>query len=91
MQFTFTFPGGSGITINTTSVTVAASAWSNKTATVAVSGVTSSSNVMMAYAESTWDIAKAAVIRVSAVGTNSVTLKCENTPTGSVTLNLAIF
>ena len=91
MQFTFTFPGGSGTTIETTSVSIPASAWSNKTATVAVSGVTSSSNIIMAYAETTWDVAKAAVIRVSAIGTNSITLKCENTPTAAVTLNLAIF
>lgn len=91
MQFSFSFPGGSGTNIQTTSVSVATSAWSNKTATATVSGVTSSSNIIMAYAESTWDIATAAVIRVSAVGTNSITLKCENVPTGSVTLNLAIF
>ena len=86
MQFSFTTPW-----IKTTSITVQTSAWSSKTATATVSGLTSSSNVMMAYAESTWDVAKAAVIRVSAVGTNSITLKCENTPTAAVTLNLAIF
>lgn len=86
MQFSFTTPW-----IKTTSITIQTSAWSSKTATVAVSGLTSSSNVMMAYAESTWDVAKAAVIRVSAVGTNSLTLKCENTPAAAVTLNLAIF
>lgn len=91
MQFLFSFPGGSGTTIETTSVSVATSAWSNKTATATISGVTSSSNVIMAYAEATWDVAKAAVIRVSAVGTNSITLKCEETPTAAVTLNLAIF
>lgn len=86
MQFSFTTPW-----IKTTSITIQTSAWSSKTATATVSGLTSSSNVMMAYAESTWDVAKAAVIRVSAVGTNSITLKCENTPTAAVTLNLAIF
>ena len=86
MQFSFTTPW-----IKTTSITVQTSAWSSKTATATVSGLTSSNNVMMAYAESTWDVAKAAVIRVSAVGTNSITLKCENTPTAAVTLNLAIF
>lgn len=91
MEFSFSFPGGSGTTIDTTSVSVATSAWSNKTATVTVSGVTSSSNIIMAYAESTWDIAKTAVIRVSAVGSGSITLKCENVPIDSVTLNLAIF
>lgn len=88
MDFTFTIPGA---TLRTESVTIQTSAWSNKTATASVSDITSSSNVMMAYAESTWDIAKAAVIRVSAVGTNTLTLKCENTPTAAVTLNLAIF
>ena len=86
MQFSFTTPW-----IKTTSITVQTSAWSSKTATATVSGLTSSSNVMMAYAESTWDIAKAAAIRVSAVGTDSLTLKCETEPTGSVTLDLAIF
>ncbi len=88
MQFAFTIPGA---TLRTESVTIQTSAWSNKTATASVSDITSSSNIMMAYAESTWDIAKAAVIRVSAVGTNTLTLKCENVPTAAVTLNLAIF
>ena len=91
MELTFSFPGGSGTTIDTTSVSVPTSAWSNKTATVTVSGVTSTSNVIMAYAETTWDVAKAAAIRVSAVGSGNITLKCENTPTAAVTLNLAIF
>ena len=86
MQFNFTTPW-----IKTTSVTVQTTAWSSKTATATVSGLTSASNVILGYDESTWDIAKAAVIRVSAVGTNSITLKCENTPTAAVTLNLAIF
>ena len=88
MDFTFTIPGA---TLRTESVTIQTSAWSNKTATASVSDITSSSNIIMAYAESTWDIAKAAVIRVSAVGTNTLTLKCENVPTAAVTLNLAIF
>lgn len=88
MQFSFTIPSA---TLRTETITIQTSAWSNKTATASVSNITSSSNIIMAYAESTWDIAKAAVIRVSAVGTNSITLKCENVPTGSVTLNLAIF
>ena len=86
MQFSFTTPW-----IKTTSVTVQTSAWSNKTATATVSGITSSSNVILGYAESTWDIAKAASVRISAIGTNSITLKCENTPTAAVTLDLAIF
>ena len=88
MDFTFTIPGA---TLRTESVTIQTSAWSNKTATASVSDITSSSNIIMAYAESTWDIAKAAVIRVSAVGTNTLTLKCENVPTAAVTLNIAIF
>ena len=88
MQFSFTIPGA---TLRTESVTIQTSAWSSKTATATVSGLTSSSNVLMGYAESSWDIAKTAVIRVSAVGTNTITLKCENTPTAAVTLNLAIF
>lgn len=88
MQFSFTIPGA---TLRTESVTIQTSAWSNKTAMASVSDITSSSNVIMAYAETTWDVAKAAVIRVSAVGTNSLTLKCENVPTAAVTLNLAIF
>ena len=91
MQFQFSFPGGSGTTINTASVSVSTSSWSNKTATVTVNGVTSASNLILGYDESTWDVAKAAVIRASAVGTNSVTLKCENVPTGPVVLDLAIF
>lgn len=88
MDFTFTIPGA---TLRTETITIQISAWSNKTATASVSDITSSSNIIMAYAESTWDIATAAVIRVSAVGTNTLTLKCENVPSAAVTLNLAIF
>ena len=88
MQFSFTIPSA---TLRTESVTIQTSAWSNKTATASVSDITSSSNIIMAYAESTWDIATAAVIRVSAVGTNTLTLKCENVPSAAITLNLAIF
>lgn len=90
MQFSFSFPGG-GTTIQTTSVSVAASAWSNNTATASVSGVTTASNIILGYDETTFEAAKAAVIRASAVGTNSVTFKCENTPSTTVVLNLAIF
>lgn len=88
MQFSFTIPSA---TLRTETITIQTSAWSNLTATATVSDITSSSNVIMAYAESTWDIATAAVIRVSAVGTNTLTLKCENVPSAAVTLNLAIF
>ena len=91
MQFSFSFPGGSGTTIVTTTVSVATSAWSNKTASVSVGGVTTASNVILGYNESTWDAAKAAVIRASAVATNSVTFECENTPSTTILLNLAIF
>lgn len=86
MNLSFTTPW-----IKTTSVTIATNAWSSKTATATVSGLTSASNVILGYDESTWDIAKAAVIRASAVGTNSITLKCENVPSATVKLNLAIF
>ena len=86
MQFTFTVPG-----ILTTSISVAANAWSNKTASVTVNGLTTASNVLLGYAEATFDAAKAAVIRASAVSTNSLTLKCENTPSTAISLNLAIF
>ena len=86
MQFSFTTPW-----IKTTSITVQTSAWSSNTATAAVSGITSSNVVLLSYADSTWAVANTAGIRISAVGTNSITLKCETTPTASVTLDLVIF
>ena len=90
MQFSFSFPGG-GTPIVTTTVTVPASSWSNKTAAITVSGVTTSSNIILGYDEITFEAAKAAVIRAAAVAANTVTLKCENTPSTSVVLNLAVF
>lgn len=74
-------------------VTVATSAWSNKAANISVAGVTADNIVHMGYegSQSNWDICKNAEIRMTAQGANRISLACANTPTGSVTLNFAIY
>lgn len=91
MQFSFTFPAGSGTAIQTASVSVPTSAWSNKTCTVAVTGVTTSSNVLMGCDSASWDAVKAAAIRAAALETGTVSLRCSSTPTEAVTLIFTIF
>lgn len=72
-------------------ITIATSAWSNKTATVSVSGVTASNAVDVAPAESTYDAYTTAGIRASAQGSGTLTFKCEDVPTVDVVANVRIY
>lgn len=72
-------------------ITIATSAWSNNTATVSVSGVTSNNAVDVAPAESTYDAYISAGIRASAQGSGKLTFKCKTVPTTSISVNVKVY
>lgn len=73
-----------------TTATLAANGWSSNTQTVAVTGVTSSSLVIVSPAPSSMSAYQAAGIYCSAQGTNSLTFTCSTVPTAAITVNVLI-
>ena len=76
--------------ITKTTVTLSASAWSNNTITVTVSGVTSSNTVIVSPAPASFEDYRTAVIYCSAQSTDSLTFTCLTTPTTDITVNVLI-
>ena len=74
-----------------TSVSVATSAWNNLTATVNVTGVTTSNNVLVSPDPASRDYAVKAQMYCSAQGAGTLTFKCKTVPTNAVTVNVMIF
>lgn len=79
-----------GAQITTTTVTIAASDWSNNACTKTVTGVKASSSVVVTYAPASKAVYTAADIYCSAQAANSLTFACATTPTASVTVNVMI-
>lgn len=77
--------------ITWSTITIARSAWSNKTATVSVSGVTADNAVDVAPAESTYGAYTTASIRASAQGSGTLTFKCITVPTTSISVNVKVY
>lgn len=77
--------------ITWSTITIATSAWSNKTATVSVSGVTANNAVDVAPAESTYDAYTTAGIRASAQGSGTLTFKCKTVPTVAISVNVKVY
>lgn len=77
--------------ITWTIITIATSAWSNKTATVSVSGVTANNAVDVAPAESTYDAYTTAGIRASAQGSGTLTFTCKTVPTVAISVNVKVY
>lgn len=75
---------------SSTSVTVATSAWSNKAATVTVSGVTANNDIIVSYKPESKSVFETAGIYASAQAANSITFTCATVPTASVTVNVLI-
>lgn len=75
---------------SSTSVTVATSAWSNKAATVTVSGVTANNDIIVSYKPESKSVFETAGIYASAQAANSITFTCATVPTASVTINVLI-
>lgn len=79
------------LTATTSSVTIASSAWSNKTATVSVSGMTASKNIIVTPAPSTYEDAIACGIYCSAQGSGTLTFTVMNDePDNDIVMNLLV-
>lgn len=78
-------------TYYSTTVTIATSAWSNKSATVSVNGVTASNNIFVTPSASSYIAYANARIRCTAQGNGTLTFACETTPTTAITVNILIF
>lgn len=76
---------------DTSTVTIAASAWNNNSATVSVNGVTVSNNVFVTADAGSYLAYANARIRCTAQGSGMLTFACETTPTTAITVNILIF
>lgn len=77
--------------IKWSTITIATSAWSNKTATVSVAGVTANNAVDVAPAESTYDAYTSAGIRATEQGAGTLTFKCNEVPSVDVSVNIKVY
>lgn len=79
--------------ITWSTITIASTAWnsSSKTATVSVSGVTTSNAVDVAPAEASYDAYVSAGIRASAQGSGTLTFKCKTVPTAAISVNIKTY
>jgi hypothetical protein len=74
----------------TSSVTLSASAWSNKTQTVSVPGVTADNTVLVTPAPNSYVAYGEAVVYCSAQGSGTLTFTCDEVPTADLTVNVLI-
>ena len=72
-------------------IAIATSAWSNKTATVSVSGVTADNAVDVAPADSSYDAYTSSGIRASAQGSGTLTFTCKTVPTVAISVNVKVY
>lgn len=80
-----------GATYSTVAVQIAASAWSGTTATVNVTGVTASNDVIVAPAPASTSAWAAAGVYCSAQGAGTLTFTCSTAPSEAVTANVMVF
>lgn len=80
-----------GATYSATTATIATSAWSGTTATVNVTGVTVSNDVIVAPAPASTSAWASAGIYCSAQGAGTLTFTCSTVPSESVTANVMVF
>lgn len=71
-------------------VTISASEWANNTVTKTVTDVTSTSLLIVAPDVASISAYTTADIKATAQGTDSVTFTCATTPTGDITINIAV-
>lgn len=74
----------------TKTLSLPASSWSNNTITRAITGITTSSDIIIAAAPANHMAYARAGVRCSAQGSGSLTFVCENTPTKDLTVNVLI-
>lgn len=77
--------------ITWSTITIATSAWSNKQATVSVSGVTASNAVDVAPVEPTFDAYINAGIRATSQGSGKLTFACKTVPTVAISVNVKVY
>lgn len=77
--------------ITWSTITIATSAWSNKTATVSVAGVTANNAVDVAPAESTFDAYTSAGIRATEQGAGTLKFVCKTVPTVAISVNVKVY
>ena len=82
--------GGGGASVVSTTATLTSGGWTSKTQTVAVAGVTTTNNVIVSYAPADRTAWINADIYCSAQGTDSLTFKCNTTPSADLTANVLI-
>ena len=78
---------GSAVSV---AITIAVADWSSKTCTKAVTGVTSSNNIIVSPDPSSFLEYGSAQIRATAQGSGTVTFACETVPAGSIDVNVLI-
>lgn len=82
--------GGGGVSMSTTTASLATSGWSNNQKTVSVSGVTASNNVIVSPAPASMTAWAAAGVYCSAQGAGTLTFTCSTVPTSALTANVLI-
>lgn len=82
---------GAQQTHTTTTASLPASGWSNKTRSVSVTGVTASNTVFCSPAAASWAVYNDCGVRCSAQGSGTLTFTCEDVPTAALTVNVVIF
>ena len=82
---------GGGATYSTVAVSIPTSAWSGTTATVNVTGVTASNDVIVAPAPASTTAWASAGIYCSAQGAGTLTFTCSTAPSEAVTANVMVF
>lgn len=88
---TWTAASPSGAAYSPVAVSIPASAWSGTTATVSVTGVTASNDVIVAPASASTTAWAAARIYCSAQGAGTLTFTCSAAPSVDVTANVMIW
>ena len=83
-------PSGGGGGSTSVAITIAVSDWSSKTCTKAVTGVTSSNNIIVSPGPASFLAYGSAQIRATAQGSGTVTFACETVPAGSIDVNVLI-
>ena len=80
-----------GATYSTVAVQIATSAWSGTTATVNVTGVTASNDVIVAPAPASTTAWASAGIYCTAQGAGTLTFTCSTAPSEAVTANVMVW
>ena len=79
------------LNLKTTTVTLSASGWSDKTQTVSVSGVTAKNTVIVTHAPDSYSMYTGRGVRCVGQAAGKLTFQCDVVPETAVTANVAIF